>query len=92
MREGTAKIENLCVVIIEWNLGGNQNEWWFNSITTRYVCTDKEFFATYNTSGPREVISMKNTAITMVEKSGKMFLKMTFRKKHSQQCSPYYYD
>ncbi|XP_070047056.1 uncharacterized protein [Nicotiana tomentosiformis] len=70
-------IDDVCAMLLECNLVGNLNEWWIDSGPTRHVCAVKEAFATYSTAGPKEELSMGNTAATKIEGYGKIFLKMT---------------
>ncbi|XP_070047091.1 uncharacterized protein [Nicotiana tomentosiformis] len=70
-------IDDLCAMLSECNLVGNPKEWWIDSGATRHVCTVKEAFATYSTVGPKEELSMGNTATTKIEGYGKISLKMT---------------
>ncbi|XP_070050118.1 uncharacterized protein [Nicotiana tomentosiformis] len=73
-------IDDLCAMLSECNLVGNPKEWWIYYGATRHVCAVKEAFATYSTVGPKEELSMENTATTKIEGYGKIFLKITFGK------------
>ena len=52
---------NLSAVISEVNLvGGNTKEWWMDTGATRYVCSEKKMFSTYNAVGNGGKIFMGN--------------------------------
>ncbi|XP_070022222.1 uncharacterized protein [Nicotiana sylvestris] len=75
--ENNDDIDDLCAMLSEYNLVGNQKEWWIDSGATQHVCAVKEAFATYSTAGPEKEISMGNNATAKIEGYGKIFLKMT---------------
>ncbi|XP_009764095.2 uncharacterized protein [Nicotiana sylvestris] len=61
-------------------LVGNPKEWWIDSRTTRYVCTNKELFASYVSAGPDETIFMGNSTAAKIEGVEKIALKITLGK------------
>ncbi|XP_070036035.1 uncharacterized protein [Nicotiana tomentosiformis] len=75
--EKNDNIDDLCVMLSEYNLVENSNECWIDSGATRHVCVAKEAFVTYSTARPEENIFIGNTITTKIEGYGKIFLKMT---------------
>ena len=59
---------NLSAVISEVNLvGGNTKEWWMDTGATRYVCSEKKMFSTYNPVGNGGKIFMGNSSTSRLK-------------------------
>uniref|UniRef100_A0A1U7VUP2 Uncharacterized protein LOC104222092 n=1 Tax=Nicotiana sylvestris TaxID=4096 RepID=A0A1U7VUP2_NICSY len=80
MVEKHEDIDELCTMLFECNLVGNPKKWWIDYGATHHVCAIRETFATYAPIGPKETLSMGNSATAKIEGCGKIFLKMTFGK------------
>ncbi|PHT58004.1 hypothetical protein CQW23_00367 [Capsicum baccatum] len=80
MIESNKECDDLCAMFLECNLTGNPREWWMDSGATRHICANKELFSSFTPTQPEEMIYMANSATAKVERTGKIFLKMTFDK------------
>lgn len=67
-------------MLIKCNLVGNFKKWWINSGVTCHVCSNRELFSFYTSSGPGEIIVMENFTMTKIEGTDKIGLKMTSSK------------
>ncbi|XP_075096289.1 uncharacterized protein LOC142174400 [Nicotiana tabacum] len=79
-------IDDLCVMLSEYNLVGNLKEWWIDYGATRHVCAVKDAFATYSTAGSEKEPPMGNTATTKIEGYVKIFLKITYGKDEANEA------
>ncbi|KAF3647109.1 hypothetical protein FXO38_18819 [Capsicum annuum] len=77
MIESNQEYDDLCAMFTERNLVGNPREWWMDSGATRHVCANKELFSSFAPAQAEEMLYMANSAITKVEGTGKICLKMT---------------
>ena len=72
---------DLTTVISKVNLvGSNPNEWWIDTSSTRYVCSDKKMFSTFEPTNIREKVYMGNFATSKIKDQRKLILMMTFGK------------
>ena len=72
---------DLTTVISKVNLvGSNPNEWWIDTSSTRYVCSDKKMFSTFEPTKIREKVYMGNFATSKMKDQRKLILMMTFGK------------
>ena len=72
---------DLTAVIFEVNLvGSNPKEWWIDTSTTRYVCSDKKMFSTFEPTETGEKVFMGNSTTSEIKGQGKVVLKMTYGK------------
>ncbi|PHT38588.1 hypothetical protein CQW23_22161 [Capsicum baccatum] len=77
MVESNKECDDLCAMFSECNLVGNPREWWIDSGATRHVCANKELFSSFALAQVEKIIYMDNSATAMVERTGKVGLKMT---------------
>ncbi|KAF3636980.1 hypothetical protein FXO37_25158 [Capsicum annuum] len=80
MIESNKQCDDLCAMFSECNLTGNPCEWGMDSGATCHVCANKELFLSFTPGQVEEMIYMANSAMTKVEGTGKICLKMTFEK------------
>ena len=62
---------NFSAVVSECNLVQNPNQWWVDTGATRHVCSDKSMFSTYQKFDHEEKLYMGNSAVSMIDGSGK---------------------
>ena len=68
---------NLSAMVSKVNLvGSNPKEWWIDTGATRYVCSNKDLFTTFEPIDGEKVF-MGNSATSSIEGQGKVLLKMT---------------
>ena len=68
---------DLCAVVSECNLVGNNKEWFLDTGATRHICANKWMFTTYNPATDNEQLFMGNLSASKVEGKGKIVLKLT---------------
>ena len=64
-------------VVSECNLVQNSSQWWVDTDATRYVCSDKSMFSTYQKFDHEEKLYMGNSTVSTIEGSGTVILKFT---------------
>ena len=69
------------VAIYEVNLvGSNPKEWWIDIGATRYVCSEKKMFSSFEPIETGEKVFMVNSATLEIKGQGKVVLKMMYGK------------
>ena len=68
---------DLCAVVSECNLVGNNKEWFVDTGATRHICANKWMFTNYKSATNEEQLFMGNSSTSKVEVKGKIVLKLT---------------
>ena len=74
--DGVSEMD-LCAVVSECNLVGNNKEWFVDTGATWHICANKWMFTNYKSATNEEQLFMGNSSTSKVEGKGKIVLKLT---------------